>query len=112
VSWGSGGDLNNATDIARSLVEDYGLGGPDVGVRRVEVSPTDPLSEAMKAAMERGVNEILETQRKRAQEIIRANKELVRSLRDLLVQKKVLDAETLVGALPKTEKTDLVAAER
>jgi len=112
VSWGSGGDLNNATDIARSLVEDYGLGGPDVGVRRVEVSPTDPLSEAMKAAMERGVNEILETQRKRAQEIVRANKELVRSLRDLLVQKKVLDAETLVGALPKTEKTDLVAAER
>lgn len=112
VSWGSGGDLNNATDIARSLVEDYGLGGPEVGVRRVEVSPTDPLSEAMKSAMERGVNEILETQRKRAQEIIRANKELVRSLRDLLVQKKVLDAETLVGALPKTEKTDLVAAER
>ncbi|MFT3710553.1 MAG: AAA family ATPase [Archangium sp.] len=112
ISWGSGGDLNNATDIARSLVEDYGLGGPDVGVRRVEISPTDPLSESMKAAMERGVNEILETQRKRAAEILRANKELVKSLRDLLVEKKVLDAETLATALPKTDKKESVAAER
>ncbi|MBL8912324.1 MAG: AAA family ATPase [Archangium sp.] len=112
ISWGSGGDLNNATDIARSLVEDYGLGGPDVGVRRVEISPTDPLSESMKAAMERGVNAILEQQRQRAVEIIKANRDLVKSLRDLLVQKKVLDAETLASALPKTDKKDIVAAER
>jgi ATP-dependent Zn protease len=62
--------------------------------------------------MERGVNEILETQRKRAAEILKSNKELVKSLRDLLVEKKVLDAETLATALPKTTKKDSVAAER
>ncbi len=112
LSWGCGGDLSNATDIARSLVEDYGMGGELVGVRRVEVSPTDPLSESMMGAMEGAVKEILETQRKRAAAILAENQSLVRTLRDLLVEKKVLDAETLAAVLPKSEKKDLVAAER
>ncbi len=112
LSWGIAGDLSNATDLARSLVEDFGMGGPEVGIRRVEVSPTDPVSQELQAAMERSVKNILETQRVRAAEILSANKPLVKSLRDLLVEKKVLDAETLAAWLPKSEKKDLVALER
>ena len=88
------------------------MGSEEVGIRRVEVSPTDPVSQELQAAMERSVKNILETQRKRAVEILSANKTLVKSLRDLLVEKKVLDAETLAAWLPKSEKKDLVALER
>ncbi len=112
ISVGCGGDLSHATDIARSLVEDYGMGGEAVGVRRVEQTQHDPISESMKSAMDRAVNEILETERQRAAGILAQNRGLVVVLRDLLLEKKVLDTETLAGVLPKSDKKDLVAAER
>jgi cell division protease FtsH len=112
ISVGCAGDLNMATDIARSLVEDYGMGGEAVGVRRVESTPNDPISESMKSNVDRAVNQILEAERVRAAAILAANQPLIMSLRDLLIEKKVLDTETLAGALPKTDKTDLVAKER
>jgi cell division protease FtsH len=112
ISVGCAGDLNMATDIARSLVEDYGMGGQAVGVRRVESTANDPISESMKSNVDRAVNEILETERVRAASILAQNRDLIISLRDLLIEKKVLDTETLAGALPKTDKTDLVAKER
>ncbi len=112
ISVGCAGDLNMATDIARSLVEDYGMGGEAVGVRRVESTPNDPISESMKSHVDRAVNEILEAERQRAASILAANRALIISLRDLLIEKKVLDTETLAGALPKTDKSDLVAKER
>jgi cell division protease FtsH len=112
VSWGYGNDLSRATDIARALVEDYGLAGETVGMRRVEQSQQDPVSEATKAALDRAIAEILETQRKRARDILTANKTLVVSLRDLLVEKKVLDTAALGALMPSTQKKDPVASER
>jgi ATP-dependent Zn protease len=41
------------------------------------------------------VRVILATQKKRAQEILSENKALVVTLRDLLVEKKTIDAKTL-----------------
>jgi cell division protease FtsH len=106
LSIGSGSDLDRATDIARALVEEFGMAGDAVGVRRIAPGPgerrADPLSDAMKARMEGEVQRILETQRQRAKQILTEHKELVRTLRDLLVEKKVLDRETLATLLPKT----------
>lgn len=107
LSIGSGGDLDRATDIARALVEQFGMGGDAVGVRRIEHKGReryrdDPLSDAMKAAMEAEVRRILEEQRQRSRDILERNKDLVKTLRDLLLEKKVLDRETLAGILPKT----------
>ncbi|MER2560192.1 MAG: AAA family ATPase [Myxococcaceae bacterium] len=112
VSWGYGNDLSRATDIARALVEDYGLAGETVGMRRVELSSEDPVSEVTKAALDKAIAEILETQRKRARDILTANKALVTTLRDLLVEKKVLDAAALATLMPSVPKKDPVASER
>jgi cell division protease FtsH len=106
LSIGSASDLDRATDIARALVEQFGFGGETVGVRRIdykarEHSRDDPLSDAMKAAMENEVRRILDEQRQRSRDILERNKDLVRTLRDLLVEKKVLDRETLANVLPK-----------
>lgn len=106
LSIGSAGDLDRATDIARALVEQFGLGGDAVGVRRIEHKGRerfrdDPLSDAMKASMENEVRRVLEEQRVRSRDILTRNKELVRTLRDLLLDKKVLDRETLANVLPK-----------
>jgi cell division protease FtsH len=100
LSMGAVGDLETATAIARELVEVHGLGGPDVGVARF-VSDKDErqrradLSESQKDALDRAVRTILEEGRRRAAEILRDNCTLLEALRDLLMDKKTIDAKTL-----------------
>ncbi len=100
LSMGAVGDLETATAIARELVEVHGLGGPDVGIARF-VSEKDErqrradLSEQQKESLDRAVRTILEEGRQRAADILRQNRSLVESLRDLLVEKKTIDAKTL-----------------
>lgn len=118
LSIGSAGDIDRATDIARALVEQFGMGGSDgLGVRRVESHHRttghviDPLSEAMKAELERATRAILEEQRVRARKLLDENRALVQTLRDLLLDKKVLDREALGSILPKVDKPEVVAKE-
>lgn len=101
LSMGAVSDLDTATAIARELVEVHGLGGPEVGVARF-VSDKDErqrradLSENQKDALDRAVRAILEEGRQRAAEILQQNLALLESLRDLLMEKKTIDAKTLV----------------
>ncbi len=110
LSIGSAADLDRATAIAQALVEEFGMGGDLVGVRRLEgdrdqrVADSMRLSDAMRESMEKAVRQILEEQRTRSAKILKENKTLVVSLRDLLLEKKVLDRETLAGILPVTPK--------
>jgi len=103
LSIGSSSDLDRATAIARALVEEFGMGGEAVGVRRVERRSGEDLepSEALKGHAEAEVRRILEEQRARAGRILRENKKLVETLRDMLVEKKVLDREALTSFFPK-----------
>jgi cell division protease FtsH len=100
LSMGAVGDLETATAIARELVEVHGLGGPEVGVARF-VSDKDErqrradLSESQKDALDRAVRAILEEGRQRAADILRQNRPLLETLRDLLVENKTIDAKTL-----------------
>src|SRR5579884_2420695 len=100
LSMGAVGDLETATAIARELVEVHGLGGPDAGVARF-VSDKDErqrradLSENQKDALDRAVRAILEEGRQRAAEILSENRSLLETLRDLLMEKKTIDAKTL-----------------
>jgi cell division protease FtsH len=117
LSIGSSADIDRATDIARALVEEFGMGGDTIGVRRVESHHrltghvVDPLSEAMKGELERAAKVILDEQRERARRLLTENRALVQLLRDLLLDKKVLDREALGEILPKTEKREAVAKE-
>jgi cell division protease FtsH len=100
LSTGSVGDIDQATSIARALIEDCGFGSDLIGSRRSkgfdqDNKVVDPLSENLKMKIEDEVRVILATQKKRAQEILSENKALVATLRDLLVEKKTIDAKTL-----------------
>ncbi len=100
LSMGAVSDLETATAIARELVEVHGLGGPAVGVARF-VSEKDErqrrpdLSESQKDALDRAIRTILEEGRQRAAEVLRENRSLLETLRDLLMEKKTIDAKTL-----------------
>lgn len=96
---GSAQDVERATQIARALVEQFGLGGGDV--RRWADEHSTP-SEAAKQANELAVGRILEEQRKRAGQIVRMHRSAVIALRDLLVERKVVDRASL-ASLPAAD---------
>ncbi|MFT3840049.1 MAG: AAA family ATPase [Myxococcaceae bacterium] len=103
LSIGSAADLDRATGIARALVEEFGMGGEQVGVRRVDKRDQhdhEP-SDILKAKMETEALKLLEYERLRAADILKTNRQLVETLRDLLLEKKVLDRESLGSLLPK-----------
>ena len=101
LSIGSGQDLKQATAIARALIEQFGMGGGDVGVQVIERDERDTgISETMKASSEKLIHTILEEQRARARAILEENKAVHHALRDLLLEKKVLDKEALSSILP------------
>jgi cell division protease FtsH len=101
LSIGSAQDLERATGIARALVEEFGLGPDGVGVRRFVDDPRDgqpALSESTRAALEAGIKQVLDEQRTRAHAILIKHEGELTTLRDLLVEQKVLDRQALVGA--------------
>ncbi len=100
LSIGCAGDLERATDIARALVEEFGMGSDEVGIGRFptlirDESERRQYSVEQLAAIDRSVRQILEEARKRAAAILQEHQSLVETLRDLLLEKKVLDAKTL-----------------
>ncbi|MBL8795897.1 MAG: ATP-binding protein, partial [Planctomycetia bacterium] len=99
LSVGSTSDLAHATHIAREMVEVLGLGGDSVGVARYrhmnDADRHNQLSQGQLELLDKRVHEILEEQRQRAARIILENRKLVEALRDLLLEKKTIDARTL-----------------
>lgn len=109
ISIGSAGDLDRATDIARALVEDFGMGGDDVGV--VSFASRQPgsdgrrseLSASQLEAIDRSVADLLRDARERAAEILSQNKGIVELLRDELLERKSLDAKAIGTFMEKTK---------
>lgn len=101
LSIGSSDDLRRATNIARALVEEFGMGGDIVGVCRYESDDERSpgrfrqLSPKQLEALDNRVRELLEESRLRAAAILKDNQTLVETLRDLLLKHKVIDAKTL-----------------
>jgi cell division protease FtsH len=90
LSIGASSDLQNATSIARALVERYG-GSAEAGIGRWVHDDEAPVSEASRARIDDEIRAILETERRRAKDILAAQRPLLVALRDLLLDKKVLD---------------------
>ncbi|MGE3821768.1 MAG: AAA family ATPase, partial [Isosphaeraceae bacterium] len=98
LSIGSVEDLRRATAIARALVEEFGMGGDDVGVRRFAAEDKEqPLPPSRLEAIDRRVGEILDEARRRAATILTERRASVEALRDLLLEKKVIDSGTLAS---------------
>jgi cell division protease FtsH len=112
LSIGSMGDLQRATAIARALVEEFGMGGDAIGVGRFQADDGKPgrhphLSPAQLEALDRRVRELLDEARRRAAAILQEHRALVEALRDLLLEKKVIDAKTLAAVVkPKADRQE------
>src|SRR5262249_27484960 len=110
VSWGCAQDLQQATQIARLMVELYGMGGDAVGTASVlAMDPEgrwrrDCWSPAQLEVFDRRIREILEEGRQRAAAILRENRRLLQTLRDLLLEKKVIDAKGLGDFVAEAER--------
>jgi cell division protease FtsH len=93
VSIGAESDLRSATAIARALVERYGHAA-EIGVGCWTHDRDAPMSEAARARIEHEIRGILEAERQRAKQILDAQRALVEALRDLLLERKVLERAT------------------
>jgi cell division protease FtsH len=91
MSIGSASDLENATAIARALVERYGDVGDELGIARWAHDDAVPVSEHARSRLDQAVGKILEVERARARQILSDHRAQLIAMRDLLVEKKVLD---------------------
>jgi cell division protease FtsH len=111
ISIGSAEDLRRATAIARALVEEFGMGGDGSSVCRFHLDDKPErmpdLSEQQRAALDRRVGEILEDSRQRAGKILSANRATLEALRDLLLEKKVLDAKAVAAIVSSPSRKRL-----
>jgi SpoVK/Ycf46/Vps4 family AAA+-type ATPase len=116
VSIGSAHDLEMATGTARALVEQFGMGiNPEFRGFKMFCDPKkhgeDPhVSERIRDKIDTEVEAILRFESARALKILTDNKNLLTSLRDLLMEKKSLDRQSFAhlvdGKVPpkKNEK--------
>lgn len=100
VSVGAASDLERATAIARSMVEEFGMGGTETGListpsNRDPREPHYEVSQESLAAAERQVRLILRESQSRAAAMLRENVALLETLRDGLLENDVIDAATL-----------------
>jgi len=117
MSIGSSGDLQRATQIARALVEEFGMGAVDVGVgqfhtKRDRSGESQQLSADQLSAIDRSVRELLENARQRAIAILTEYRGLIETLRDLLLEKKVLDSKALGGVLDEAAVAAKIAKQK
>ncbi len=107
VSTGAAGsDLERATKLAHFMVEVCGMGGDgqDINLRQYRSLETgerlNNISQEQLAALDKQVNELIAKARKRAEGILRDNRKLLEALRDLLVEKKTIEASALKSMMP------------
>ena len=100
MSIGAASDLHHATEIARALVERYGETGAELGIGRWAHDPDAPMSEVSRARIDHAIRAILDGERTRAQQILAAQRPLLVALRDLLLERKVLDRASFAHLTP------------
>ncbi len=99
ISIGSSSDLEHATAIARSLVEQFGH-SDDAGIVRWVHDKNAPVSEQQRARVDTAIAAILDVERARCREILENARPILISLRDLLIEKKVLDRSAFAHLVP------------
>jgi cell division protease FtsH len=100
VSTGAAGsDLERATRLAHYMIEVCGMGGPELGLRQFRNLESGErfkdLSPDQLATLDRRVSETIGEAQERTAGILKANRAVLEMLRDLLIEKKTIDARTL-----------------
>jgi cell division protease FtsH len=93
VTSGAGSDLVHATGIARRMVGEFGM-SPEVGLVSADPSAQGGApSGHLQAEIDKAVRSLIETQAKRAEELVRQHRAAVEALADRLVTDTVLIAD-------------------
>ena len=85
INTGASSDIANATDIARSMVCNYGM-DPEIGMAAI----TGRYSSELELMVNRAVNRILSEQLERAKEMLTANKQTLDKISAALCKKNSL----------------------
>ena len=105
VSVGAEHDIAAATAVARAMVLDLGM-AEAVGVMRSSETRTGgtdrTLSDATRAKVDQAVLELLGRARARARAVLEEHQDMLTALTELLIEKKVIDHETLGRMRGKT----------
>jgi cell division protease FtsH len=113
ISTGAHNDLSKATDIARSMVKEYGMSAKvgQVYFAREKRSAfmelpgfqsTGEYSEATAEVIDGEVREIITTQYAKASEILQEKKQILKKGADLLLEKEKIDGEALKRLMADT----------
>ncbi|MGB7707984.1 MAG: ATP-dependent zinc metalloprotease FtsH4 [Microcoleus sp.] len=121
ITTGASNDLQRATDLAERMVTTYGMSkvlGPlayDRGQQAMFLS--DGMGNARRAvsaqtaeAIDREVKEIVETAHQQALDILKANRELLETITQKLLETEVVEGEALHNLLAEVQPLDKVAA--
>jgi cell division protease FtsH len=106
ISVGASLDLRQATELARSMVESYGMSGV-IGPRVVTEGDMGHggrgLSESRLNQLDAEIDKILREEKERAAKLLVDNSSLHNALVVLLLEKKVLDAGAIKNLVPPTD---------
>ncbi len=111
ISIGAAQDIEVATRMARALVGELGFGGEALGVERFARTPGDgddhqpaPLGDATRSRIDREVGALLARERARARKILEEARTSLEALRDLLLERELVERTALDPFGPKRER--------
>ena len=91
-------------------MQTYGLGDSEVGPRTFEAGRDEmPIAEGTRNKIDKNISDILSQAQLRARNLLKDHQGEVEALRDLLIERKVLDSESL-ASLGHTSETKSVPA--
>jgi cell division protease FtsH len=118
VSTGAANDLQRATDMARAMLTQYGMGqtlGPVTYSRRNQpvflpqdqamVPPAQDFSEATAAALDKELHDMLEQRETRVEELLTQNRDLLENVAGLLLEKEVLEGDEFQALVKQSQDT-------
>jgi cell division protease FtsH len=116
ISTGAQNDLFRATDVARSMVREYGMSdklGPITFERErrplflegIMPQGTKDYSEATAQEIDREVADLVNRAHQRAKEVLEAQRATLEKTAKILLEKEVLEGEELRAILNSTAKT-------
>jgi cell division protease FtsH len=97
ITSGAGGDLVQATGVARRMVADYGM-SDEVGLISADASSaTGQPSGALAGQIDTAVRALIKAQAERAEALVREHRAAVAAVADALVERDVLDADEVIA---------------
>jgi len=108
VTTGGGNDLQKATDMARDMVIEQGMGeklrnqvfhSDEGGMMFDRMVHDRPYSEDTAKLIDKEVEQLIKEAAERAEEVIKANRSHLDKLKDALLDKETLEAEAVIAVL-------------